>query len=156
MTTTESTQDVRSELVAIVAPLRTKVADLDRRISAAEAALAEMRDARRDAQKALILLDPSATPESLKKQREKINANYHNGNYGVSTETLDKVKAWLTENAERVNGDGFSGPSLMVSGYDVTSRATLTNALHALHDHEFIRLDHRSKGGGKVYKLAAH
>jgi hypothetical protein len=156
MTTT--TTDVRAELAALVAPLRAQLAELDAQIAERTNDLFAMQAARRDAMKALVLLDPSSAPPptaTKAKQAAQQKAHYRNGNYGVAPETLASIRAWLDEHAERLDdGTGFTARSLEEGGFDLTSRQTLGNALHAFHDQGVLRIDHRIKGGGKAYKLA--
>jgi hypothetical protein len=150
--TTDTTQNVRAELAALGEPLRQQIKELDKTIAARRAELDEMTNTRRDAAKALSFIDPTFEPKAKPGPKAKPpTSGYANGTYGVSPPTLASIREWLTEH---VNGGTFTGTSLMEAGFNIASLPTLRNALNAFHDEGFIALDHRSKGGGKVYKLA--
>jgi Mn-dependent DtxR family transcriptional regulator len=143
-----TTQNVRAELVNLAAPLRTQVKALDKEIADAESALADMHATRRDAARALSLLDPTFEPKSKPGPKPKTSSS---GGTHVAPDTVDRIQTWLRAHA---NGEPFAPRELMEAGYDVTSRATLTNALHQMHEQGLLRLDRRGMGGAKFYRFA--
>lgn len=139
------TAELRTELEALLVPVRERVTAIDLLIAEREAELKDLRAARRDAVKIIGVLDPRPAPA---KQKTSPNGKV------IATATLERVAEWLRAHADELNAGGFSAPSLLEEhGFDLVSRATTNHALTALHADGRIRLDRRGRGGAKFYKV---
>jgi hypothetical protein len=142
------TAELRSELEALLGPVRERLADLDKLIEEREAELGELRQARRDAAKIVGVLDPDSVPKKVGRPPKSSLVSH------VAPDTLDRVYDWLVAHPEVSGNGGFSAPSLIRdTDFNLVSRATLTNVFAHLHEQGRLRLDHRGMGGAKFFKV---
>ena len=142
---------VRTELAAIVSPLAEVVEKLNATIAERESELDGLKEARREAERAIRAADPSALPE-----RPKPGPRKTTGRAPVAESTLARITEWLeARRPEFANGNGgFTAASLVSrTDFDLVSRATANNALAQLHERGVIRLAKRGQGGSKIYVL---
>jgi hypothetical protein len=143
---------VNEELAAIVSPLRAQLDILNADIEEKKAELDGLRETRGRVEKTIAFLDPSTPKRTAKKART--GGRGHGGIGGVSWDAYNVIEKWLREHSDEINANGgMNSREIMRAGFTATSRATLTKALHALHEQGVIRLDHTGSGGGLFYKV---
>jgi DNA-binding transcriptional ArsR family regulator len=153
--TTNANEAARATLLTLADPLKTHLAALTALIEEREEELKEIRVTRAEVRRALAMIDPSTVV--ARGGTKKGKAVTRSATHGVAADTLDAIRVWLREHVEEVNGNGgFMARALIAKyGYTLTSRATLDNALRALREEGFVRLDHGGTGGAKFYKVVA-
>lgn len=137
---------VERQIAEVVQPLRDQRAQLDVEIERAEAALADLRQARRQLQAVLKTIDPEAP-----KPKSKTRSNM------PSAAKLADLTIWLQEHSKELNsGEGFyaSGLDRDYNGsLPIKGNSSISTALGWLHEQGVIRLVRTGTGGSKFYEV---
>jgi hypothetical protein len=148
---TNRAAEVHRELAALVKPLREQVGKLDSEIAVTEAELQSLRAARREAARALSILDPQPAEPKPRAKRTKGGAPG-----GIAPATLQAITGWLQEHKDELNGDGGFRARVTAERDDFTicSRATFDKAIPVLREQGVLVLDHVGGiGGVRHYKV---
>ena len=137
-------------LVELIAPLRAHLNTLDEAVTEITAERSRLLAQRDRVRKTLLLLDPASAPgPKTKPKPSKLVAG---------PERTEAVRVYLQQHAGELL-DGFTAVDLerMMerNGGRIGPIERLRDALGELHTTGVIRLDRRTKGGGKLFKLVA-
>ena len=152
MTTPEVFQQ---QLDQLLAPMREQLEAIDRDIDAKQREMSALRDTRRKIVRVLGAAD--AVP--VKPGPRPGGKRTPNNKWKVSPAKLEALTTWLREHEADLPDDGFTGPDIdRRPDFNIMSRASIVNALHALADQGVIRLDHVGgrSGTARHYKMVNH
>lgn len=150
---TNRAAEVHRELANLVRPLREQVGKLDLEITAAEAELRSLRGARKEAARALGILDPDSKPAPKPRAKAKVT-NRAKGLH-VAPATQAAIRTWIQGHRDELNTNGgFSGTMVFErDDFTLTGRSTLDKVLTTMHEDGLLRIDRRGQGGARYFKV---
>jgi hypothetical protein len=150
MTTSDN---IRSNLMQLIEPIRDQLDALDNEIAQAEQNLAVMRQTRRDTVRALSVIDPTFVTAT--EQKPKPKSPRPESRTKISSETLTSVRDWIVDHRTELNTTSFSAAGLRRRddwGLPFRQQPTV-EALKRLHEEGLLRLDSTGVAGSRYYKV---
>ena len=145
----------REDIERALAPLREALTTLDKTISERTDELRVLRQERAVVSRVLKAAGTASGVEAPEPKRKRNRGTPGIDYSKVSPQKLDALMEWLRAHPAVV-GDGFTVTSVLNSnGFNLMSRASLTNAANVLAERGLIRVDSVRSSGQRVYKLTS-